>query len=151
MSKLLAIVKFNNGEAFVLEKPIQLVYTKYNNDTIIGTDGIFLSCYELGHCGGNWKAFEGREFDLPLVDGSIEHCYGQWWDAITPIALTIIGDDIISVVASDIARLKDCYVFNSYYGIKNKIQELRETYKDKIYEYYEYDALLKNKEWDGKK
>jgi len=144
LNKIIAMVKFNNGEAIVLENETELKYTKYGSDTIIGTDGCFITCYRYETPDENWKAFSGRKFDLPLTDGTIEHCYGQWWDAITETARKIINDKIIRVTACDIKSLKECYVFYGYYAKKTDIENLRSGYTGKIYDYWEYDKLLKN-------
>ena len=141
-NKIITVVKFNSGEAFVMENPIKLVYTKYGHDTIIGTDGYFISCY--GYSREYDKAFAGREFDLELTDGTIEHCNGQWWDSITSRAREIIDGNIIHVTANNIERLKKCYVFNGYCSIEEKINKLRSQYKGKIYDYWEYEKVLKN-------
>lgn len=148
-NKIIAVVKFNDGEAFVMETPIKLEYTKYGNDTIIGTDGYFISCFGYQfdrHC----KAFAGREFDLKLVDGTIEHCNGQWWDSVTSRARDIINGNIIHVTANNTDRLKNCYVFNGYCGIEKKINELRSQYKGKIYDYWDYEKILKQEKNENK-
>ncbi len=144
-NKIIAVVKFNSGEAFVMEKPIKLEYTKYGHDTIIGTDGCFISCYGYQkdqYC----KAFAGREFDLNLIDGTIEHCNGQWWDSITDKAKEVINDKMICVTANHKDRLKQCYVFHGYTGIEKQIDYLRSQYKGKVYDYWEYEKVLKNNE-----
>lgn len=143
MNKIIAVVKFNDHEAYVLEKPINLKYTKYFNHTIVGTDGIFLSCYCYDSPSPNWKAFAGREFDIQLTDGTIEHCNGQWWDGITSTAKSVINEEIIGVTADDAESLKKCYVFTGYYGIKKEIEKIRAEYNGKIFEYREYEKVLK--------
>ena len=120
-NKIIAVVKFNSHEAFVMENPIKLEYTKYGSDTIIGTNGCIIQCY--GYQNDRYsKAFAGRKFDLQLTDGTIEHCYGQWWDNITKKAREVIQGNIIHVTANSIDRLKNCYVFNGYCGIEEKNQ-----------------------------
>ncbi len=141
-NKIIAVVKFNSHEAFVMKNPIKLEYTKYGYDTIIGTDGYFISCYAYSR--EYDKAFAGREFDLKLIDGTIEHCNGQWWDSITKKAREVIQGNIIHVTANNIDRLKNCYVFNGYCGIQDKIDKLRSEYSGKIYDYWEYEKILKN-------
>jgi len=142
-NKIIAVVKFNKREAFVLENPIELKYTKYYNHTIVGTDGVFLNFYYYDSPSGSWEAFAGRKFDLKLTDGNIEHCYGQWWSGITKTARDVIKDNIVAVTACSVTELKECYVFCGYYGIETKIKELREEYTGLIYEYEEYRKLLK--------
>lgn len=138
--KLVAVVKFNDGVALVLDTPINKEYTKYG-DTIIGKDGIFHASYVYGSCSDRWKAFAGRRFDLPLTDGTIEHCYGQWWDGISAKTNELIPN-IISVTACSIPELKKCYVFNSHYANRDEFRALLATYTGRIYDYYEYDAMI---------
>ncbi len=141
-NKIIAIVKFNSGEAFVMENSIKLEYTKYGSDTIIGTDGCFLICY--GYSNEQYdKAFAGRKFDLQLTDGNIEHCYGQWWNSVTKKAREVTQGNIIHVTANSIDRLKNCYVFNGYCGIEDKVNKLRSEYSGKIYDYWEYEKIIK--------
>jgi len=144
-NKIIAVVKFNDGEAFVMEQPIKLEYTKYGGYTIVGTDGCFLCCYGYESPGKTWEAFAGRKFDLQLTDGTVEHCYGQWWDSITKKAREVINDNIISVTAKSIDGLKKCYVFSGYYGIETEIKKLRSEYLGKVYDYWEYEKILKQR------
>lgn len=150
-NKIIAVVKFNNGEAFVLEKKPELKYTKYGN-VIIGTNSCFLSCYyyekpifPINPNWSGWQAFGGRKFDLHLTDGTVEHCFGQWWGGITEKTKRIIGEDIIDVTVNDVENLKKCYVFSGYTGIKKEIEKLRAEYTGNIYEYKEYEKILKEK------
>ena len=143
-NKILAVVEFNKGEAFVLKKDLDLKYTRYD-DIIIGTDGVFCDCYCYERPGPNWKAFGGRKFDITLVNGEIIHCNGQWWCGGTEKAEKIIGKKITPVTACSIDKLKRCYVFSGYSGIEPAIYKFRKKYKGKVYGYWEYDALLKSK------
>ena len=149
MNKILAVVKFNDGEAYVLRDEVKLEYQKYNG-IIIGTDGYFLKCYyerppipPSNKNWSGWQAFGGRRFDIHLIDGSIEHCYGQWWDGIGNNCMNIIGDEIVNIVAENIDNLKNCYVFRGYQGIKKNIEKLRKAYTGEIYDYWEYCKNLK--------
>ena len=145
--KVVAIVRFNDGEGFVLdEKPI-LKYTKYGIDTIIGIDDskTFISCYGYEYQTENWKAFAGRKFDIELTDGTVEHCTGQWWDKVTDRAKAELKNimpknDIFwyHQTAKDIESLKDCYVFAGYSASKINFQKLRSECEDqKVYGYWE--------------
>jgi hypothetical protein len=44
-NKIISVVKFNDGEAFVFKKKLKLIYHKYDNSLIIGTDGIIVHSY----------------------------------------------------------------------------------------------------------
>jgi len=143
MHKIMAVTRFNQGEAIVLEKPIQLTYTKYGRSTIIGTDGVFVSCYSRSNDGYD-KAFGGRKFDLELSDGTVEHCSGQWWDSVSNQARKEIDGEIISATVKDIVSLRECFVFIGYSAIKEKYEELRATYTGEVYKYREYKELIKD-------
>lgn len=142
-NKIIAIVKFNDHFAYVLEKKPELKYTKYENITIVGTDGCICECYGYERPSGSWKAFAGRKFDLELTDGTTEHCYGQWWDSVTRKAREVINDKIIRITARDVAGLRRCYVFTGYYAKEKEIEKLRSEYTGKIYGYDEYEKILK--------
>jgi hypothetical protein len=142
--KILAVVKFNSGEALVLDKLPNLKYTKLDNRTILGRDGLFYQSYYHELPVGRFKAFAGREFDLHLTDGTVEHCHGQWWDGLTDTSKKAIGDKIIHVTANSIDNLKDCYVFYRYTSTKELYEKFRKNYKGKIYGYWEYDKKLKH-------
>ena len=48
--EIIAVVKFNKGEAFVFDEIPNLVYTKYGNDTIIGKSGPFYTLQRAMPC-----------------------------------------------------------------------------------------------------
>lgn len=142
--EIIAVVKFNNGEAFVFDEIPDLVYTKYGNDTIIGESGPFYTCYGYSKPSDGFKAFGGRKFDITLSDGTTEHCYGQWWDGVTNLAkkeLNIDGVErtLIRVTAEDFKTLTNCYVYCGFYAIESEMREMRKKYDGKVYEYYEFE------------
>lgn len=142
--EIIAVVKFNKGEAFVFDEIPDLVYTKYGNDTIIGESGPFYTCYGYSKPSDCFKAFGGRKFDILLSDGTIEHCSGQWWNGITEVArkeLNIDGIErkLIRVAAEGIKALTNCYVYYGFYAIESEILEMRKKYDGKVYEYYEFE------------
>lgn len=143
--KILAVVKFNDGEAFVLDKSPELIYTKYGNDTIIGTDGVFISSFGYEAPSKGFYAFGGRKFDIKLSNEEIEHCYGQWWDKLTKRGAEVINDTIIHVTAQSLDQLKSCYVFCGYRAIASEISFLRTLYTGRIYGYWEYEGVIKHK------
>lgn len=51
---------------------------------LIAEDSGFFGFYKYDPPGHSWRAFGGREFDIPLKNGSIEKAYGQWWDYMPP-------------------------------------------------------------------
>lgn len=150
MPKIIAVVTFNQGEAFVLDAPPDLKYTKYGTDTIIGTDGVFYEFYQYERCSPGWMAFAGRKFDLPLTNGEVEHCYGQWWSGISKKAIEVLGINdtdkkVVSATAHDIEALKKCYVFIGYRGLSGQIEQLRKSYTGIVYNYWDYEKMVKGR------
>lgn len=142
--KIVAVVKFNKGEALVFDEMPDPIYTKYGNDTIIGKICSFYTCYGYEEPSSRFQAFGGREFNIPLSDGTIEHCCGQWWDRVTGVAkkeLHIDGSErvLIRVTANDIKSLSNCYVYYGFYAIESEISEMRKQYNGRVYEYYEFE------------
>lgn len=140
--KIVAVVKFNSGEAFVLNRMPELEYSRFGG-TIIGTDGTFHSLYEKDFVTFS-KAFGGHKFDLTMSDGEVVHCTGQWWDAVSETAFELVGPDIIPVTISTVEKLRQCYVFMGTRASGSKIKVLRGAYEGRVYEYREYEDHLKS-------
>lgn len=144
--KILAVVKFNHGEAIVLDEMPEMIYTKHDQITIVGKAGPFHVTYGKNHEAG-LKAFAGRKFELPLNDGTIEYCSGQWWDAMTAKAKSVLlqndADEIVSVTANTADSLKKCYVYYGYKSVRSEYEKLRSEYTGPVYEYHEYEKILK--------
>ena len=143
-NKIKAVVKFNDGEAYVFNHARKLVYTKYT-DVIIGTDGLMVACYFYESPTKYAEAFGGRKFHIELSDGTIEHCHGQWWDGVKTHTLDILKDKIIPVTYECVNDLKNCYVYSGGYAMANKLIKLRKKYKKNIYGYWEYEGIIKNR------
>lgn len=143
--KILALVKFNQSVAMVLDEAPKLVYRKQGG-SILGSDGTFLSTYYYDRPSPGFYAFAGRKFDLVMEDGEVVHCEGQYWDGVKDAHRKMVDGEIISVTANDIDSLKNCYVFCGYKGVKHKIKELIDSYNGIVYDYWEYEMLItKNK------
>jgi hypothetical protein len=142
--KILAVVKFNDHHAFVFDQPIEYTYEEIE-DMLIGSDEsrIFYSCLFYKKPFGNFKAFAGRKFDLPLKDGGTIHCDGQYWDGKSEKASKIKGVNIIPITGKYIEELKKCYVYYGMYADEDKLNQLISQYDGKIYEYNEYEKLIK--------
>jgi hypothetical protein len=152
--KIVDIVKFNSGHAFVVDSDPQLLFSGHG-DILIGEDETetVYSVYQYGACGGNPNfggnyAFGGRKFYLPMKDGSVTHCYGQWWDGGYKKAEEILGISLASFTHSTKEQLKSCYVF--YGGTINagKLSALIDEFyvehpNYEPYEYRGYEAYLK--------
>ena len=146
MYKIKAVVKFNNGEALVLNKIPIIKYERYG-DMLVGLDEycIFANCYYYQAPDNLFKAFGGDKFKIPMTDGSFVEANGQWWDGGESKFTKILGSKIIIVTISDIESLKKCYVFFGYKAVLEEYIKFRKTYTGKIYEYYEYECELISK------
>jgi hypothetical protein len=89
------------------EMPV-LVFEK-NRGLLVATHDGFSQCYEYQTPGPTFKAFGGREFDIPLKDGTVEHAWGQWWDR-SPF-ITKDQGPYTPVGIATLADLQRCYVF----------------------------------------
>lgn len=144
MNQVLAIVKFNNYHALVLRDKVSMIYTKYN-DLLIGKDEseTFIDVLFYERPFGRFKAFAGREFDLPLSDGSSIHCSGEWWSGGSDKAEKILKTKLVGATYNDIESLKKCYVYMGHCAVKDKWLDLVNAYNGKIYEYREYEKEIK--------
>lgn len=143
MQKILAVVKFNQGEAFVLSEPVSLTWESHaNKTTLLGRDGHFIDCLFYDSPSKGFYAFGGRKFDITLKDGEVINCYGQYWSGISKKAIEVIGEPIVSVTACFIGDLKRCYVFSGFSGTRAGIAKLRSEYKGIVYPYYEYESMF---------
>lgn len=144
MTKVVALVDFEDRAGLVLDKKPVFTYTRHD-DVIIGIDksGVFVSCYSHLQPKGSMKAFGGREFDITLDTGEVIHCNGQWWDGGYRTASKILGEKFVSTAVSTKQDLYDCYVFTGYQAIANKVKDLVAEYNGDMYPYDDYLQMLK--------
>lgn len=144
MNEVIALVKFNSGVALALKEKVNFKYNRHGN-LLIGIDdtGTFVNCLRYEEPWGRFKAFAGREFDIPLENGEVIHCNGQWWAGGSKTAEEILKDTLVHATYEDIDSLKRCYVYTGCHAVKGKLEKLIETYKGKTYEYYEFEKELK--------
>ena len=151
MYEIKAVVRFNDCEALVLSEKPKITYEKHGN-FLFGLDkyGLFAGSYGYEAPGEKWKAFGGNKFDIPMTDGSVIKAYGQWWDNGTKDFSDALGYKIINVTAKEIEDLKRCYVFNGHKAVEEEYTNFRKTYTGEIYEYWEYDFVLRGKsfQWE---
>jgi hypothetical protein len=143
--KVMAVVKFNDGEALVLDKKPELKY-QLSNGCITGTDGVFADCLYYEKPFGRFKAFAGREFEITLQDGSVVKCNGQYWDGLQPGHIKALGFSPSRATINSLDNLKKCYVFAGYYANIEMFNKLRSTYDGKVWEYNEYDEYLREQQ-----
>lgn len=131
---LVAIVKFNNEEAFVLDRPLHFIYKLVGND-FVGADGPFQDyLYYEKDCGSS-VAFAGRELNLDMADGSVEKIKNHWWSGIQE------GHKELTI--SSVEALKKCYVFGSASIPKEQLVKLRASYSGCVYPYWDYEKVLR--------
>jgi len=75
--------KYGTQMFIVLNRKPDIKYERRGDRWLIGEDsGVFnFYYYEAPR---TWRAFAGREFDIPLKGGGVEHAHGQWWDKTPP-------------------------------------------------------------------
>lgn len=135
--RVVAVVKFNDGEALVLNRPIDLVYEEVGRD-YVGSDGPFRDFLGYGTMGGG-KAFAGRTLHLTMADGSVRDIKDHWWSTYAK------GYD--SVVVGNVEALKKCYVFGSAHMKPEDYATLRATYTGGVFDYWDYEKILKHEYW----
>lgn len=140
MNEVIALTKFNEGLAIVLRDAIKFNYEKHG-DVIIGFDDTktFVNCLFYERPTEHFKAFAGREFTIELTNGDIIECNGQWWSGRYDKAEKIIGAELTRVTANDIESLERCYVYTGCCGIKEKVEEMINNYKGKVFGYFEFE------------
>jgi len=93
------------------------LFERRGQQLLIGHDSGVFQFYGYERPSPNWKAFAGREFDIPMADGSVIHASGQWWD--------VFPNDFRGLVYSHglntIERLSECNVFFGGFHIDREI------------------------------
>ena len=140
------IVTFNDGIAFVLDKPIEYTYYKHGN-LIIGLDETctFVKCYLYQMIPG-FDAFAGHKFDITLEDGKVIHCDGQWWDGGYDRAAELLGEKLVHASYNTAENLRNCYVFYGSEAVASSLDQLRETYTGEVQGYWAYEAFLNGRD-----
>jgi len=164
--KILDIVKFNSGVAFVVDKMSALTYEKMVTPTsackdeyekfvfagrefLIGSDenGVFYDVlYHRKESGP--KAFGGREFSLPMKDGGTFKTDGWWWDGGLPVAARMLGIEMGGVTIQDRPSLEKCFVFTARYMDVKMFNErlyhpfVEEHGKVEPKDYYEFEREI---------
>jgi hypothetical protein len=135
--KVIAAVEFNDGEALVLNRPIRFVYEEVGRD-FVGSDGPFRDFLGYGTA-GNMKAFAGRELHLTMTDGSVRKVKDNWWSTWK--------EGYSDLVVRDLDALKKCYVFSSAHITQENYAALRSTYTGGVFDYWDYEKVLKHEYW----
>ena len=130
---VVAVVKFNAGEALVLNRPLRFVYEKVGND-FVGNDGPFTDFLYYSRGGGSFVAFAGRTLSLQMADGTVCNVKDHWWHG-TP-------KGCVDAIIGDVDSLQRCYVFRSGSIQKEAYQAFRDTYTGCVYPYWDYEKII---------
>lgn len=148
--KIVAMVQFNDHCAFVLNRmpEFKYQYLEGNQSILYAEDGGFYSVFKYDRPSGNWQAFAGREFDLPLIDGGVVKCKGQWWGDGMSLVTEKLNLEFSSVTYSTVDRLRDCYVFTGASIESGALNKMYEDYKGThkfpaVYPYWDYEKAIK--------
>ncbi|UWQ30219.1 hypothetical protein [Leisingera sp. M523] len=131
--KIEAVVKFNRGEAFVLNREPKFIY-EFQGKDLIARDGPFVDFLQYEAPRGRFKAFAGRELPLPMKDGSSTLAKGQYWSAHLP--------GMSSITYNTKEKLLKCYVYFGCMGDPEALKALRDAYTGDVYPYYAYEAVI---------
>lgn len=150
--KLVALVKFNDGVALVLDAMPQLKYKKVGK-ALIGQDGVFYDFLGYDAPSGRFKAFGGRQFDLPMEDGTVTHCNGQWWHGSNGDTYKHFGfpdykgfaDMFCSPPIATVEGLVKSSLFCSSYMLRSAFDEMVAGYEGPIYDRQEYEQMMREK------
>ena len=143
---MIAKVRFNQLYAWVIDEPIHLQYTFYENKKfLIGLDETctFYNVLYYERPIGNMRAFGGRSLDLQMADGSMTHCDGQYWSGKEGAASKILGVSLGYETVQSIEQLRKCYVFSGYAVNYEKFLALCMDYDGPVFDYYEYEAMIR--------
>lgn len=142
--KVVAVVKFNDDEALVLNRPIDFVYHEVGK-SLVGEDGPFRDFLGYEKSYGSMKAFGGHEFTLKMVDGTTRKVKDDWWSTWK--------EGYKSVTVKDVEGLQRCYVFNGASITPEDLSVLRSSYTGQVYSYYDYEKInnydYERKKWIG--
>ena len=132
--EIIAVVKMNDEEAYVLNRMPVFKYRKLDGGHLIASDGPFSQAYKFEMPRDGFKAFAGREFAIPMADGTEIKAFGQYWHT------GVYGFRDIAIGTVD--SLLKCYVFSSCNVDPDIMAALRADYNGCVYPYREYEAVI---------
>ena len=104
---------------------------------LIGHDSGFYKFYGYETPGPTWEAFGGREFDIPMADGTIIKANGQWWDPGIP---KDYRDLLYSPGVNTIERLAQCHVFSGCLHVDRELLDAWLAANEPSNNYHKYDV-----------
>lgn len=140
--KIVAVVRMNGSYAVVLNRPLRFDTYSSTGKVVYSEDSGFFSRYRYE---GGSRAFAGRHFKLQMDDGSVLECKGDWWDGGTGELEFLISKSLQSVSVGTVEGLTNCYVFSSGLVDEVVLNRLLGKYYGPVYEYWDYEAVIKFK------
>jgi hypothetical protein len=137
------IVADNTGQMFlILDRLPEYEYERHGF-WLHAEDSGFYNQYFYRKPTKYGKAFAGREFDIPLKNGTAEKAYGQWWSAVNE---ELIPVEIYHPAYSTIEELQHCYVFTGGGSVERKLVTDWLDKHEPSTDYWKYDKrrALKN-------
>lgn len=136
--KIIDIVKFNDGYAFVLDESPTMVYheemvkdnyTGRMKKMLVGkNDAGMMDFFTYGNELPYAKAFAGREFEILMGDGSKRTIKDVWWDGGSTSWGEAHGVKLVDFPHNTFERLVDCFVFFSGTARRDVIEKLLDDF-----------------------
>ena len=128
--------KYAIQRMLVVDRMPDFVYER-KGSWLFGHDSGCFKFYDYEALGPTWKAFGGRKFDIPMIDGSVIEASGQWWDPGTPVDFRGL---VYSYGMNTPDALSQCYVFTRGIHIDCEIVDAWLAANQPSNNYHRYDA-----------
>ncbi len=125
--------KYSVQRFIVVNREPNYLYERKGNWLLAEDSGLF-SFYYYERPSKGFYAFAGREFNIPMINGSIKKAYGQWWDRV-PSDYQGLIDHVGCGTPETLAR---CYVFSGC-SIDSVIITIWLSKNEPSNNYYKYD------------
>ena len=146
--KVIYKVFCNESYIYILNRKPHFLYTKIDKDTIIGEDEAMYQFYMRDEGPYKYMAFGGRHFHIPLTDGTVEECHGQWWDGFNDTVRKLFNTENLRYFTySTVEELRKCYVYTGCYADVEWIRKLDMEYNGDVYDHWKFKEMIEsNKE-----
>jgi len=127
--------QYGTQRSLILDRMPAPLFERRGN-LLIGHDSGFFRFYAYERPDGRWKAFGGSRFSIPLVDGTFEEAFGQWWDCFPADFRGLTYDHGIGTVG----ELADCHVFAGGFHVDCDLVDRWLKAHDPSNNYHKYDT-----------
>ena len=80
--KILDIIYYRESYYIIIDRAPVFVYERKGDKLLIAEDSGFFNFLKYSNPSGNFYAFGGHKFDIPMTNGTTKEAYGQWWDTV---------------------------------------------------------------------